>query len=133
MKTITVKLAVSDEVANSLSKQNCKDSFTSELVERELTRIVELGHGFKFDLMDKRLFNKKRDIKLTPIELKLFEVLLRNHGEITTIETIHDVAWSGKNMTRFTLRNKIKTLRDKTYYKIIKNHSNIGYSFEGVK
>lgn len=130
MKIITVKLTVSDEVANSLNKEKCKDSFTSELVERELTRIVELGHGFKFDLVNKRLFNKKRDIKLTPIELKLFEVLLRNHGEITTIETIHDAAWNSKNMTRFTLRNKIKTLRDRTFYDLIKNHSNIGYSME---
>lgn len=62
------------------------------------------------------------------MELNLFTLLLKNRNNIIDIKTIHEVVWAGKDMTRFTLRNKIKILRDKTYFTLIKNHSNIGYS-----
>lgn len=130
MKTVIVTLTLSDEVANSLNKQGCKDSYVSELVERELTKIVKLGNCFKYDQISKTLFKGSIEIILTPTELRLFELLLRHKGKIVSMEDIRKGAWKGKNMTRFTLRNKIKTLRDRTFYELIKNHSNIGYSME---
>lgn len=130
MKTITVKLNISDEVAKSLNKKECIDTYVSDLVERNLTRVAKLGNGFTYDQIDKVLKIGNKETKLTNLEFRLFDLLLQNKGEIVSIDTIHNVAWKGRNMTRFTLRNKIKSLRDKTFYQLFKNHSNIGYSME---
>lgn len=105
------------------------DEYIGKLIEKDINSIVQLDNGFYYNKATSKLFNSyDEQVKLTRIEEALFSLLLENKGEIVPIETIHNVAWKGKNMTRFTLRNKVKTLRDKTYYDLIKNHSNIGYS-----
>lgn len=127
---VDVNVKISKELKAKLDEKNLYiEEYVANLIEKDLNSIVKLENGFAFDKSICRLYSpNKQEVKLTNIEQKLFEQLLDNRGEIVSIDAIHEKTWKGKNMTRFTLRNKIKTLRDKTYYDLIKNHSNIGYS-----
>lgn len=134
MENLNISISVTDENNEKLKSKIQKldvslDEYVSRLIDKDINSIVQLDNGFYYNKANSKLFNSFNDeVKLTRIEEALFSLLLENRGEIVPIETIHNVAWKGKNMTRFTLRNKVKTLRDKTYYDLIKNHSNIGYS-----
>ncbi|MGM0519985.1 MAG: winged helix-turn-helix domain-containing protein [Campylobacterota bacterium] len=134
MKELEIKIKVDEENNEKLQEKIDKleislDEYVSKLIDKDINSIVQLENGFYYNKANSKLYNSFDDeVKLTRIEEALFSLLLENRGEIVGIETIHNVAWKGKNMTRFTLRNKVKTLRDKTYYDLIKNHSNIGYS-----
>lgn len=46
---------------------------------------------------------------------------------------IKDVVWRGKDMSIYTMRNIVNKIRQKTYYEIIKNHSNKGYTIDILK
>ncbi|UTJ05561.1 winged helix-turn-helix domain-containing protein [Arcobacter roscoffensis] len=134
MENLNISISITDENNEKLKSKVQKldvslDEYVSRLIDKDINSIVQLDNGFHYNKANSKLFNSFNDeVKLTRIEEALFSLLLENRGEIVSIETIHNVAWKGKNMTRFTLRNKVKTLRDKTYYDLIKNHSNIGYS-----
>lgn len=134
MKKLEINISISEDNNEKLVSKIKKldislDEYVSRLIEKDINSIVQLENGFYYNKSTSKLFNSFNDeVKLTRIEEALFSLLLENRGEVVSIETIHSVAWKGKNMTRFTLRNKVKTLRDKTYYDLIKNHSNIGYS-----
>lgn len=134
MENLNISISITDENNEKLESKIQKldislDEYVSRLIDKDINSIVQLDNGFYYNKANSKLFNSFNDeVKLTRIEEALFSLLLENRGEIVPIDTIHNVAWKGKNMTRFTLRNKVKTLRDKTYYDLIKNHSNIGYS-----
>ena len=134
MENLTINISLNDEdnakLTQKIDKLNITlEEYISRLIEKDINSIVQLENGFYYNKATSKLFNSyDEQVKLTRIEESLFSLLLENRGEVVSIETIHSVAWKGKNMTRFTLRNKVKTLRDKTYYDLIKNHSNIGYS-----
>ncbi|MGA1931185.1 winged helix-turn-helix domain-containing protein [Arcobacter sp. YIC-464] len=134
MENLNISISITDENNEKLKSKIQKldvslDEYVSRLIDKDINSIVQLDNGFYYNKANSKLFNSFNDeVKLTRIEEALFSLLLENRGEIVPIDTIHNVAWKGKNMTRFTLRNKVKTLRDKTYYDLIKNHSNIGYS-----
>ena len=134
MENLNISISITDENNEKLESKIQKldislDEYVSRLIDKDINSIVQLENGFYYNKANSKLFNSFNDeVKLTRIEEALFSLLLENRGEIVPIDTIHNVAWKGKNMTRFTLRNKVKTLRDKTYYDLIKNHSNIGYS-----
>lgn len=128
---LDISISVPVELIEDLKAKGDVNSYASELVETDLSKIVQLEQGFYYNRASKVLYNSfDKEVKLTRIEAALFGVLFENIGKIVSFDEIHRVAWKGKNMTSFTLRNKVKTLRDKTYYDLLKNHSNIGYSME---
>lgn len=128
IQEITVE--ISDDTKLKLSKLGqTVEQYVNKLIKRDEQKTIELDNGYYYDKTKAKLFNSQKEhIKLTRLEEALFNLLLDNKNEIVSNDTIHKIAWKGKNMTRFTLRNKIKCLRDKTYYELLKNHSNIGYS-----
>ena len=54
--------------------------------------------------------------------------IISNDKDIVSVEDIKNAVWEGKEMSVFTLRNVVKKIRDKSYYGILKNKSNCGYS-----
>lgn len=134
MIRLDISITVPAESIGDLKAKGCTNSYVSELVSNDLTKFIKLENGFYYNTSSKVLYNNlDREVKLTRIEFDLFQVLLQAKGHIVSIDDIHNAAWKGKNMTVFTLRNKVHTLRLKTYYDLVKNHSNIGYSMEGIK
>ena len=61
------------------------------------------------------------------------KLLISKRTEIVDYDMIKDVVWRGKDMSIYTMRNIVNKIRQKTYYEIIKNHSNKGYTIDILK
>ena len=134
MEGITLKIKITEEEQNVLLiKANKLDltveEYINKLIDLDVNSTVELNNGYIYNKHLNKLFDvNEREIPLTKTENKLLRLLVENINSLVTLETIHEIVWKGKNKSRFTLRNKVKDLRDKTFYELIKNHSNWGYS-----
>lgn len=98
--------------------------------------------GDKVDFQNGIYFDEYRDqffksggmlIDFTRLEKSFLKLLISRKGDITDYDTIKEVVWKGKNMSIFTMRNIVNKIRQKTYYEIIKNHSNRGYIIDDNK
>lgn len=65
---------------------------------------------------------------MTKTEKRLLLALIEQSGEIVSVDILIKKAWRKKDVSIDSFRNVIKKIRDKCYYGLIKNHSNLGYS-----
>ncbi|AXX87073.1 response regulator transcription factor [Malaciobacter marinus] len=92
---------------------------------------IEFQNGIYFDEYRDQFFKPGGVlIDFTRLEKSFLKLLIEKRGEITDYDTIKDVVWKGKNMSIYTMRNIVNKIRQKTYYEIIRNHSNKGYVLE---
>lgn len=92
---------------------------------------IEFQNGIYFDEYRDQFFKPSGVlIDFTRLEKSFLKLLIEKRGEITDYDTIKDVVWKGKNMSIYTMRNIVNKIRQKTYYEIIRNHSNKGYVLE---
>ncbi|AXH09694.1 DNA-binding response regulator [Malaciobacter halophilus] len=92
---------------------------------------IEFQNGIYFDEYRDQFFRPGGVlIDFTRLEKSFIKLLIEKRGEIVDYDTIKDVVWKGKNMSIYTMRNIVNKIRQKTYYEIIKNHSNKGYVLE---
>lgn len=87
----------------------------------------KLNDDYIFDFDSNQLFKKDELIQLTRLETNFLALILSNGTEITDYQEIKNIAWKGKEMSIFTMRNIVNKIRQKTYYDIVKNISNKGY------
>jgi len=89
---------------------------------------IEFQNGIYFDEYRDQFFKAGgAAVDFTRLEKGFLKLLIAKRGEITDYDTIKDVVWKGKNMSIYTMRNIVNKIRQKTYYEIIRNHSNRGY------
>lgn len=123
----------SESIEYFIDNQWIKEEDIKNLVLQEKV-ILNSGEPdkYEFDIKSQLLtqLSTKKEVELTKIQKKLLALLVRKRGQVVSFQEIHDEVWKGKNMTRFTLRNQVKIIRDKTFKSIIKNHSNIGYTID---
>lgn len=116
---------------NSKSKEyklSIEDTL-KEIISRQINSRIDLGKGFYYDKVLKKVFDKKNvDTCLTKTQMNIFHTILNSQDTIIDVDTIKKNAWKDKSTSIFTLRNMIKQIRDKTYYGLIKSHSSRGYS-----
>ena len=129
--TITFNPSVKEDMISRTNKLDISiEAYVKQLIENDINNIIKLDYNFYFDKQLDKLFNSKdEEVKLTKIEMNLLKLFLKNKNVVLSSEEIHHCVWKGKNMSVYTLRNMIKNLRHKTYYELIKNHSNLGYSY----
>ncbi len=95
---------------------------------------IEFQNGVYFDEYRDQFFKAGGElIDFTRLEKSFLKLLLQKRGEIIDYDTIKEVVWKGKNMSIYTMRNIVNKIRQKTYYGIIRNHSNKGYIIEETK
>lgn len=95
---------------------------------------IEFENGIYFDEYRDQFFKSGGVlIDFTRLEKSFLKLLITKRNEITDYDTIKDVVWKGKDMSIYTMRNIVNKIRQKTYYKIIKNHSNKGYTIDILK
>ncbi len=95
---------------------------------------IEFQDGIYFDEYRDNFFKSNGDvIDFTRLEKGLLKLLIDKKDEIIDYDTIKDVVWKGKEMSIYTMRNIVNKIRQKTYYDIIKNHSNKGYTIDNHK
>jgi len=94
---------------------------------------IEFQNGIYFDEYRDQFFRSGGIlIDFTRLEKSFLKLLIGKRGEITDYDTIKEVVWKGKNMSIYTMRNIVNKIRQKTYYEIIRNHSNKGYVIDEV-
>jgi DNA-binding response OmpR family regulator len=125
---VNLKEELQDKLNQKLSKQSLEE-YVNFLVKKDLSSYHPMKEGYYIDNYYSKLFNKKdEEILLTKIQYKIIELLVLNKNTILSVEDITKYAWpNNKHVTIFSFRNMIKQIRDKTYYEIIKSHSNRGY------
>jgi len=95
---------------------------------------VEFQNGIYFDEYRDQFFKSGGSlIDFTRLEKGFLKLLIARKGDITDYDTIKNVVWKGKNMSIYTMRNIVNKIRQKTYYEIIKNHSNKGYIIDELQ
>jgi DNA-binding response OmpR family regulator len=94
----------------------------------KVSNVYKLDHDFSYCLGTQTLYKNDEVVPLTKLENKLLQLVVSKKGEAVSTETIKIEVWKNKDMSVFTLRNIIKKIRDKSYYEILKNKSNHGYS-----
>lgn len=94
---------------------------------------ILLGEDVYFDAYRERFYKKNEHISFTKLEYSLLKLLLDNHDKIISYDEIKDKVWKGKSMSIFTMRNVVNKIRNKTYYKIIKNNSSQGYQIDKLR
>ncbi len=92
---------------------------------------VEFENGIYFDEYRDQFFKSGGVlIDFTRLEKSFLKLLIARRNDITDYTMIKDVVWKGKDMSIYTMRNIVNKIRQKTYYEIIKNHSNKGYTID---
>jgi len=92
---------------------------------------VEFQNGIYFDEYRDQFFKSGGNlIDFTRLEKGFMKLLISKRGEVVDYEDIKRVVWKGKNMSIYTMRNIVNKIRQKTYYEIVRNHSNKGYTLE---
>jgi DNA-binding winged helix-turn-helix (wHTH) protein len=131
MPKLIVDLNIDDEFRNNIEKKlkikNLQiEDYVLELIQNDIKSTINFN-DYSFNFLLDKVFYEDKEIKFTNMEMKLFKYLLSNVNSLVRIDDIHVNVWKDKKMTLFTLRNKINSIREKTYYKLIKNISNHGY------
>ena len=126
-----------DELINSVENINLKNILLKQTQLDDISLYVKLvlkeskkvffDKNFYYCLKSNKLFQNQKNISLTTLESKLLEILIRNKNEIVSYEKIENFVWSSRGCSRFSMRNIVNKIRDKTYPQIIKNISNQGY------
>ncbi len=95
---------------------------------------IEFQGGIYFDEYRDQFFKTGGLlVDFTRLEKSFLKLLISKRTEITDYDTIKDVVWKGKDMSIYTMRNIVNKIRQKTYYEIIRNHSNKGYTIDNFK
>ena len=93
---------------------------------------MQFENGYYFDITREELFHGKKIIKLTRTEKKLINLLAKNPNSLVTYEDIANVVWKGKVFSKYSLRNVINHIREKTDDTFIRNYSNRGYILNSI-
>lgn len=95
---------------------------------------IEFDHGIYFDEYRDQFFKAGGVlIEFTRLEKSFLKLLISKRNEIVDYDLIKEVVWKGKDMSIYTMRNIVNKVRQKTYYEIVKNHSNKGYTIDNLK
>lgn len=98
----------------------------------EKTNKYELLYGYKFDMIEKKLIDSKNnEVVFTKMEQELFNYMFDNKERLVSYKDLIDEIWKEKRQDNalYSLRNLVKSVREKTFPEIVKNFSGRGYKF----
>jgi len=98
-----------------------------EKMETKTPSIINLGHEYFYDLFNHALTHNNAHIKLTALQIKLIENLIKNQGNIVSYEQLENSLWYEEGMTLEALRCLVRDIRKVSYKNIIENVSKVGY------
>ncbi|CAI8200183.1 MAG: winged helix-turn-helix domain-containing protein [Sulfurovum sp.] len=136
MKNIDLEFA-EEEISKINQAANNSDqdilNYLKELILNEVDSVYFLENNYTYDKKKRVLIDdEKKPIKLTELERMLVEHLLSKPNQYVNVEEIFQHVKKSKEMSVFSLRNKIKSIRDKTFKDIITSKINIGYKINVI-
>lgn len=121
-----------EELNIKLSAQNISiEKYIAKVIKKDLDSYINFKNGYYFDKNIRKLFDsQENEVPFTKLENELFNLLLLKRGTIVSYDEIEKLVWKDLQMSRFTLRNKIRDIRTKTYKGIVRTSSNLGYKID---
>ena len=101
-------------------------SHLSKPVSTQNEKFIELGEGYMFDSVKKRLLCTNKPIHLGKKELQLLMLLISARGTTVSYYTIEQEIWGSQPVSSSTLRTLIYRLRSKLHKNLIQSEANIG-------
>jgi DNA-binding response OmpR family regulator len=88
--------------------------------------LVELVHGFTYDLEKKKFYKKKEEVKLAGRGLAVIKYLCEHKESVVSASELSNHIY-GENISSSTLRALIFRIKEKLGYELIENVSGLGY------
>ena len=101
-------------------------SYISKTISTQNEKFIELGEGYTFDSVEKRLLYHNNPIHLGKKELQLLMLLISSRGTTVSYYTIEQEIWGSQPVSSSTLRTLIYRLRSKLHQNLIQSEANIG-------
>ena len=93
---------------------------------------IKLNYNFAYDLDKHELTKDSEYIKLTIVEQRIMQFLIRRLGSFSTTNEMTSTLWDDDFITDADLRMHIKRIRDKTDKNLIVNSRGLGYKIEKI-
>ncbi len=125
-ETIKIDCEIGIKIFQKIEKNQMDlKSYFLDLINNDISSIIYLKKGFYFNCVDSKLYINKKEIQLSEIEQKVFQLLIDNRNKIVKFEDFKHI-WKDK-IFLFILKNFIKQIKNKTYSELIEIVPNQGY------
>jgi DNA-binding response OmpR family regulator len=91
---------------------------------------LRIGERYSFDMKNEILYDREREVPLSPRERRLLYLLLKHRGHTVSRESIKAYLWDDQEVCDNTLRTTVKKLRNKLEENFIENHRGTGYRID---
>jgi DNA-binding response OmpR family regulator len=91
---------------------------------------LRIGERYSFDMKNEILYDREREVPLSPRERRLLYLLLKHRGHTVSRESIKAYLWDDQEVCDNTLRTTVKKLRNKLEEHFIENHRGTGYRID---
>lgn len=134
---IMISATIDIDMISKAYEKGCNDYLKKPFDIRELelkiraftqsvTNSTSIIEGLEYRLSDQRLLYHSREIALTPMEKKLFHILVENKGRTVSMELLERAIW-GMSGDAIHLRQLVARLRKKLPENTIENRTGSGY------
>jgi DNA-binding response OmpR family regulator len=134
---IMISATIDIDTISQAYEKGCNDYMKKPFDIRELelkirtfsptiTNAIPLAEGLNYIMGEQRLLHHSREIALTPMEKKLFHILVENKGRTISLELLERGIW-GMNGDAVHLRQLVARLRKKLPDNTIENRTGSGY------
>jgi DNA-binding response OmpR family regulator len=118
------------EMLQKAKEEVLKDKQPKEVKNKAL---ISLNHSYTFDLTTNKLYYKNIIVKLSKKESEILDVLIKNIGEIISVDKFKEIVWDDITINDSSFRTVMKRLKDKIKYDdFIISHKGYGYIIEKV-
>jgi DNA-binding response OmpR family regulator len=134
---IMISATIDIDMISKAYEKGCNDYLKKPFDIRELelkiraftqtaVNSMTITEGLEYTLADQRLMFHSRQISLTPMEKKLFHILVENKGRTISMELLERAIW-GMSGDAIHLRQLVARLRKKLPENTIQNKTGSGY------
>lgn len=93
--------------------------------------LIELNKTYTYNLANDKLYNQENIVKLSKKESDILGVLIKNLGEVVSVETFKEQVWGDINTNDSAFRTVMKRLKDKIIEDdFVISHKGYGYIIE---
>ncbi len=80
---------------------------------KEDNDLITLNKRYRYNKVKDKLYNKESIVKLSKKELDVLKVLIKNLGEVVSVERFKELVWGDINTNDSAFRTVMKRLKDK--------------------
>lgn len=122
-----------DNMMEMLKKAKDEVLLDKQSKEVKNKALITLNNSYTFDLDSNKLYYRNLIVKLSKKESEILDVLIKNIGEIISVDKFKEIVWNDININDSSFRTVMKRLKDKIKDDdFIISHKGYGYIIEKV-